>query len=483
MGLLSTQPLTWATSLLTTAIVPRYLGEEGFGQLAVITIVTTLSGTVASLGVHDYIKRRIATQPARAAAEVSAALLLLVATATVLGAALFVGLPIFGFWVEQRPVLAVALCGTVVQAAQSLVLAVLVGQERHGCYAWLNAAGAVISSFTGIGVLVAGGGLLGYLSSSTIVGVAMTAVLWRTSGLQLVTRGAMDAVPQLVAGGLPFLGWKIALLVRGQIDVILVGILLQAQVAGWLAAAYRIINVVVFIPTAVATPLLPVLSREVGNPAVFERTLRRCVTTVLTLTIPASGFIIALAPVVPDLLQWAPGFRHAVPVIMILAIQQPLVALDMVLGTALTALRREHGWLRVMLIASAFNPCLNLLIIPLADRLLENGAIGAAIIEIATELLIVAGVLIVLPRGLLNRQTVWQCVRIMTAGVCLVIVTQALRDVWLPLSVMAGGIAFLTTGFMLGVVTPGDIRLLRQHALRSLSRNPAAWTGAEGVSA
>ena len=59
---------TWAASVLTTALLPHYLGEAGFGELAVITTVTALGGALASLGMQDYMKRRVAMQPARTAA-------------------------------------------------------------------------------------------------------------------------------------------------------------------------------------------------------------------------------------------------------------------------------------------------------------------------------------------------------------------------------------------------------------------------------
>src|SRR5436853_36709 len=49
LSLLTTQPLTWMTSLLTTVLVPQYLGAQGLGQYAVVVTVAGLAGTITTL--------------------------------------------------------------------------------------------------------------------------------------------------------------------------------------------------------------------------------------------------------------------------------------------------------------------------------------------------------------------------------------------------------------------------------------------------
>ena len=145
IGLLTTQPFTWAASLLTTALVPHYLGESGFGQLALITTITSLGGAVASLGMQDYMKRRIAMHPERTAVDATAAMLLVSVASALIAAGLFFVSPLFGIADAERVAVGIALCGMAVCSAQGVVMAVLIGQERHMRYAWLNAVVAVAS--------------------------------------------------------------------------------------------------------------------------------------------------------------------------------------------------------------------------------------------------------------------------------------------------------------------------------------------------
>src|SRR4051794_3368337 len=76
LALLSTQPLTWGSSMLLAAFVPRLLGDEALGYFSVLMTLSSLVGTVASLGIPDYLVRLVATRPERAMVHAGSALAL-----------------------------------------------------------------------------------------------------------------------------------------------------------------------------------------------------------------------------------------------------------------------------------------------------------------------------------------------------------------------------------------------------------------------
>jgi O-antigen/teichoic acid export membrane protein len=268
----------------------------------------------------------------------------------------------------------------------------------------------------------------------------------------------------LMRSGLPFVGYQITLQVRGEIDRLLLALLSGQAVVGWYFAAFRIINIPVFIPTMITTPLLPALSRHADDLPVFQQTLRKTVVIALLTNVPIAAVIIAIAPAVPGLLGWPEEFRHAIPLMMILAVQQPLVALDMVLGTALMARNDERRWLHVALVASVFNPTLNLILIPFFQRTTENGAVAAAIVTVLTELVILAGAFILLPKGMVDRGTLLMGGRVLLAGLCLWAVAAILHPMFVPLAVATGGLVYLAAILVLRVITPDEIRSLRNMA-------------------
>ncbi|MCC6174889.1 MAG: oligosaccharide flippase family protein [Chloroflexi bacterium] len=486
LALLSTQPLTWSATLLTTIFVPRYLGAEGYGQYAMAMTIAGLAGVVAALGVPGYLTRQIAREPSRAAVLASGTLALLTIVAVVVAVVTTAGPAILGSPISEPRTVQIALGGMVVLVAQQALYAYFIGHERHAHYAWLNAAWVAVSAVAGVGVLFAGGGLLAYLTTTVIATAATTALLWHISKVKL-SRQSFDLRlwGELVRGGLAFLGFNLAMRVRNQIDVLVIGLLLTEQSAGLLAAAYRIVSIPVFIPTLIVTPLIPALSRSVDNNAAFKQTLQQSLTVAFFLTVGASGAIVGMAPVVPTLLGWGEPFERAVPLMMILALGEPLGAIDSVLAAALLAMGRERNLLRITIAASIFNPTLNLLAIPAFESWFHAGAVGAAAVEVTTELLMFAGALYLLPRGLLGWGTVWTGARILLAGTALavtsrlVLVTVAFPfDV--PCAALAGGTAFLGAAILLGVVTPRDLWARRSDILSML---PARMSVRRGASA
>lgn len=472
LALLSTQPITWATSIASVMFLPHLLGAAGLGRIAVILVIVALVELLACFGIPEYLSRRMATSAEEGRAEGNAAIVLMTSLAVLLAVAVWCGA-----WAMRSPAASVLLLIGLISATAGMpraaLMSMLLGREAHVRFAWFGAISGVVGTAVGLGVLMAGGSLALYMASGLPLGVFMTLLILRTAHFQFkrkdVTR---QRLLQLVRGGWPFLCWNAALRVRAQIDIVVVALLVNAQVTGWLSAAYRIISIPVFIPTLITTPLLPALSRCADQPAVFQRTLRHTVLIVLGLTVPCSVLIFGMAPVLPQLLRWPDEFRNVVPLIMILSVQQPLVAIDTVLGTALFALRRERRWLMFAVGAAVFNPSMNLIIIPLFQRGMHNGAIGAAIVEVLTEVVMLVGALVLLPRGSLSRDTAVRSVKIVAAGIITAGIFVILRSQWIGYSVILATVVYPSLCWLLGVISTEELRRIKtvvfQQRLRSL---------------
>jgi O-antigen/teichoic acid export membrane protein len=471
LALLSTQPITWAASALAAIITPRFLGDQALGAFAYAWTIAGLAGVFVTLGVPEYLVRRVASRRTEIDSVGGAALVLVMGVAALAAVALAFLLPLLGYPAGDVAILRWALIGMVAVSAQALLLSLLRAQEQHGRFAWLNAGGVVMSNAACVAALIMGGGVAAYAAAITLTQVTTTVMIWYASGSRIRRASFAPALlRQLARGGIPFLGWSVALRFRMEVDKLLLGILASAAVIGWYAAAYRIIGVTVFIPTLITTPLLPALSRYQGDRSVFDQTLRRCVVAALFLMVPICAVTVAVAPAIPGLLHWPDAFDNSIPLMMILALQMPLVAVDMVIGTGLIALHRERAWLVVAVVAAGCNVLANVLLITLFQRSTGNGALGAAFATLATEFVMVAGALILLPRGIINGQVLRTGGAIVLAGACLSAVTYSLLGFSLPLAVAAGGGTFLLVGAALRVYCPSQIWAMRDQAIRSLVR-------------
>ena len=466
LALLGTQPLTWAASLATVALLPRYLGDDGLGRLAIAFTIGAVVGTVGSLGLPNFITRRVATDPVHGATYAWSAMVVVASVVSLLGACVLLAVMALRSPSIDIPLTAIMLGGAVVFALQGIAVSVLIGLGRNARFALTLAASTVLGTAAGLGILLLGGGVHGYAGLMVVASGVATALMWRSSGLAF-TRAALAPrlVRELIHGGFPFLVWNVVLRVRSDIDVVLVGLLLRPGIAGWLAAAYRIIGVTVFIPTVITTPLMPALSRSRADPDVYRSLLRESLATVLLLTVPVSASIFALAPVIPAFLGWPESLNNSVPLMMILAFQQTLVGVDMVLGVSLVALGLERPWLRVAMLAAIFNPVMNLIAIPLSQSLTGNGGIGAAIVELATEAIFLAGAIRLTPRHLLGGESVVAAGRALAAGFVLLFVATLLRGSGPVIALIGGGAAYAVAAFALGAIRPRQLRAL-QLALR-----------------
>ena len=117
---------------------------------------------------------------------------------------------------------------------------------------------------------------------------------------------------------------------------------------------------------------------------------------------------------------------NAVPLLRILALHIPIVGLDIILGSVVIAADRQRQWVMVSVTAAVFNPLLNLAAIPLTQRLLHNGAIGAAVITVMTELILMVGAISLRPQGVLDKSTIQMLLRITLASLAMVPVVLAL---------------------------------------------------------
>ena len=468
LAMLSLQPLTWAASMLAVIFVPRYLGDVALGQFTLGQTLSALAGPVVSLGLLEYLSRSLASQSQSARREATQAWILMTVAATLVGALLALGAWATALPVGSPFVLLYAVGMIVITPTQGLLLTVLRGQERMGRFAMVSSLSAAAATILPIGVLVLGGGLNGVALSTLLVNVIAVGVAWKTSGVRL-PRVALNLreLWALVPAGLPFFGWNLTMQFYGQIDRIMIGLLAPVQVVGWYAAAVRIIAVPIFIPMLIITPLFPALTRCRGDRVVFRHTLNATLRATVLATAPFCAATAAAAPAIPRFLGWPAEFDAATAPMMILAPNLTLVAMDMVLGTALLALGLERKWLMVGIVAAVINPSLNLLGIPFAQAAWGNGGIASATVTVVTELVMLAGALLLLPRGLIDRRLGFTIAGTVGAGATFVFVTRQLLafDVVLPLAVTAGAGAFVLAMLVLRAVSLSEVAQTRAFAL------------------
>jgi len=142
----------------------------------------------------------------------------------------------------------------------------------------------------------------------------------------------------------------------------------------------------------------------------------------------------------------------------------------MVLATGLQALKREGRWLHVGILAAFVNPTLNLILIPLTERTMHDGALAAAAVTVGTELLMFAGALWLLPPGVFTRRIALVAGRVILAGAVMWLVVASLRESSLLVAVAAGGLTYGATILLLRAISADELRTLTSMLTESFHR-------------
>jgi O-antigen/teichoic acid export membrane protein len=462
LALLSTQPVTWAGSLLTTIVAPRLLGADALGQFTVAITIATIAGIATNLGISEWLVRRIAQHPATLRQDLGVALEVQMVVAVLGALAIALAAPLGAFPVADQALLYFALLGMLILPVQTVLLSSFRGREMHGHYAWFNAAGMVLGQVAGVLALFAGAGVVVYTAIIGISMIVVTGIGWKLSGLRPifppVTRALFAQFREFIQGGFPFWTSTLTLTITTGIDRVLLGAFVPAAEVGWYAAAYRVFSIPVFVPTLIITPLFPALSRSVNQPDTIRRTITKTMRIVLLMMVPLSAGTIVVAPAIPALLGWPSDFTNASPLIAILSAQLPLVAVDMVLGVVLMAIGRQGPWVIVGIIAGVLKIGLDYAAIPLFENLAGNGGVGASIVTLVIEVVMFLGAVVLLPKHLLDPRIAWDAARILIAGMATYFIGAALLPLSLLLCVLGGALAYVVVGVALRVMTWDDAR-------------------------
>jgi len=297
----------------------------------------------------------------------------------------------------------------------------------------------------------------------------------RLSGFRLPAPAAPSWRAMLRAG-FPFLTANGFALFVARVDVLILGQLAGAAAVGWYGAASRLVEAFYFLPVLLTTATFPVLSRlwsEDRNE--FHATVRKTLDLLIVLIVPLSVTFFILAESIVGSLFTLQSYAPAVPLLRIQALSLALIFVDYLLTCILLATGRERTWITILGAACLVNPAVNFVLIPATSAAYANGAIGAALATLLTEIFILICALRVVAAGTFDAGSVRVAVRAAVLGGILATALLASRPLGIPwmLAAAVGGAGYLAAVVRLGLLPP-DIKawvggLLRRRRPLALS--------------
>ncbi len=375
-----------------SVFIVRHLGVEAFGQYAAVSAFGAVFIFMADLGLSAYTVRALARQRDLAdGRERAAALFADVLTLRLLLSLVAAVMLISTAWLTGRPLVmvgAIALNAItlLIYGVQGTAESMLAGFERLD----LNAGTKVLYQFTfvvlGALALLIGLGYYGLILANMVAVGLMAATCWRAVRLLGLRPGRRSpgAWRGLLRASLPFgfIGFALGLSYR--FDTVLLSIFRGDTETGYYSAAYSLVFTTIVISNIINTALYPSLTREVTRaPQLLPQISERALRYLLMISLPiAVGAWATAEQFVPTL--FGEAYRPAIRAMQIVIWVVPFMYASEFLGYLVVIADREARVARSVMVSTAVNVLLNLLLVP------RFGLLAAAVMTVVTEVILVS---------------------------------------------------------------------------------------------
>jgi O-antigen/teichoic acid export membrane protein len=470
------QLVTWTMTLGWTLVVPRLLGPAGMGLIVAAWSVTGILGVVLGLGTRNYLVRALVVDRAETPRLVGTAIALRVLLSPVFVAAVVVYAQLAHYGHEGTLVLYLAAGAMIFTLLAEPMQAAFQAMERMEYLAYSDVLNKSAQSLFGILLALAGVRAAGMMGCWMVVAgvVIVLDVLWLRRWSPIDLRTSPAGLAHMTRESLAYWAFGLFFLIYLWIDSVMLSLLTSPEVVGWYGVPMKLFQTLMFLPVVVSTAWLPRLVDAFRRgPARLAQEARRPVELVLVLALPLSAAVaVAAAPGIR--LLYGPAYAEAVPVMVILGLCLPPMYLNIMLSQVLVAAGRQIAWTWVMAGATVVNPLLNAALIPATQARFGNGATGAAVSLLLTELLIVGVGFALAGRDVLGRAAARRGALAAVAAGAMCAVAFASRPLLGDLaSALAGALTFVALAAALRLATAEEIAFARARLRRLTGRTPA----------
>lgn len=459
--------VTVVVGLASVRILTSYLGVGGYGVYVTATAFVALVASVADGGFPLLIAKETAEHGRGSNRYVAVAIRgRLVTSAVVSGLAFLVAALVFqqqpavltavALLLPSVPSLAVAsTCSALLQArmlfAQLAVVEVVV---RLALFVGLVVIAQTSGGLVGCLLVVVGAGWI--LHMGLLLAVlppelrpSLGGVPWRTREFVDMARRSLPLGAATLINGVYF-----------RVDAVMVSVLAGVHMAGQYGVAYRGLDMLLMVPSALAAATLPSLSRSAPSRPALEALVGRSMTFVVVVMTPLAVMVWLAAPRIVAVIGGT-KFAASADILRILAVASWFSSVDIVLGITIVASGMQGRLLWINVGALVMNVIGNLFMIP------RMGGEGAALMTVVSEAAVLVAAAIAITRVLRIRPYPPRSGRLAVATLALLASAAVLSRLASPLTAgLFATAAYLVTLLGSGAVSVGDAIGWVRHGAR-----------------
>lgn len=377
------QLLTYVIGFFVTIYTARYLGAEGYGLISYALALSGILIIFTELGLSTLSVREISRDKNLAQKYISNILIIktLLSVLTIL--IVFIIVNVKGYPQSTAYVIYIIMASYVVNAFTTIFSSLSQAYEKMEYLA----VGSILNSITMlIGVLVVINYQLGIIVFAGIYFVVSIICLiywilvsaWKFTLPKL--EFDLDFSKITVKESIPFAITGIFALVAFRIDTVMLSWISGDVAVGFYTAAYKLMEVMIFIPTVYVTSIYPIFSRfHVSAKDSLKFSFQKSFQYMIILSLPiAVGTTLLSSEII--LFIYKSGFAPSIIALQIVIWAIPLIFFNNVLSTSIASINKQKVAMKIVFLAMIFNIIMNLIFIPM------YGYVAAAFITVFTEL-------------------------------------------------------------------------------------------------
>jgi O-antigen/teichoic acid export membrane protein len=446
-----------AIGLASVVITTRYLGAADYGKVALAFAFVQMLGVLADVGLLTVVVREISRDPASTDRLVGNALVLrLVLSLALLVLAALVSL-VLPWDTDVRVAVLIAGVPFVLGLVNSALVAVLQARLRMDRAVVADVLGRAVSFAALVIVVTLDLGFYSVVATAAAGALATLVVTWAIVRREARPRprAEREVWRSLLVLALP-VGLALAVSeVYFRLDTLIVSVFRPYDEVGLYSLSYRMVELIGILPAIVMTSVFPLLARYLQESRdLAARTVDAAGDLFVAIGAPlaAGGLVVASDLVV---LVGGDDFAGAADPLRLLLFAVALAFVSGLFGHALIAGGRPGSALRLGVAALVFNLVLNLALVP------PFGIEAAAAVALASEVLLVAGGLVLVRRdlGLAPRfRLLW---RALAAAAVMAGVLALVSELPLAVLLALGAALYLAVLWVLGGLDPRRLGELR----------------------
>ncbi|MGE0766677.1 MAG: oligosaccharide flippase family protein [Hyphomicrobiaceae bacterium] len=459
------QVLSTILGIALASALGRTLGPADFGVYYIIVTIMSFASVIVDWGQSNLVVREIATGRddeahfLGSAALIRTAGVFLTAVAS-LALTLTAGYPALIVWLTP-----LALLFTLPAVHAQLMLHFFRGRDRMDLDA---VSGLIMKSVAVCATVLAlykGGGVAAAVlmpALGGLAGLAFALAMARRLDLTIAVPVA-GTVRETISAGSALVVMSLSITLQPFLDVMLVSILTNSTVVGWLGAARTILGLFLTPAAILATASFPDMCRVAHSPMDLSNLLSA--SSRLLLAVAALGFcgVYSFADVAVTIIYSKSHFDPAATLLTVFAPFFPLFFFNFLIGNAALALGKNIEIAVAKFAVVALSTAMGWFLVTYFQSSIGNGAMGITVSFCAVEILMTLVYIAILPRGVLGLPIWGHLLRAyVAAAAVLVPAAYIVPIVAIWISVPFVVIAFLIAALTLGLVKVEDFRALAE---------------------